>query len=101
MIPLNPLYEVVPVGKVPGNTGLFIALRNEGSWQELWWDGFKWKQYEFGKNYDDVTHYLRPLPPERMEEMIKNAVYIALNLSGEGYVDREYIAKKTLEKITL
>lgn len=83
MLPLNPLYEVVPCNKE-----LPAIDKSEPDWEILEWSedvfvntsngishGFYayrekvW--YSKGKPISDVVSWLRPLPPERMEEWVR------------------------------
>lgn len=72
MLPLNPLYEVVPVSEPPVVDGIYMTKwKGVPAWTEKEFKDGRWQtQFDWTGL---LTHYLRPLPPERMEEIIKLA----------------------------
>lgn len=83
MLPLNPLYEVVPFDKeLPESTQIYTVICP--GWQNVCrasYENGKWINRDFDINAwyerditEYVTHYLRPLPPERMEEWVRDLV---------------------------
>lgn len=73
MLPLNPLYEEVPVSEKPVVDGIYMTKwKGVPAWTEKefkdgrWQTRFDWTGL--------LTHWLRPLPPERMEEWVRNTV---------------------------
>lgn len=89
MLPLNPLYEVVPVTKetMPQKLQMVTVITNYNLWYRSFVDsnGEWWNRDKSELLYKDeaITHYLRPLPPERMEEMVMEIVGKAWDVSAE------------------
>lgn len=73
MLPLNPLYEVVPVSEPPVVDGIYMTKwKGVPAWTEKEFKDGRWQtQFDWTGL---LTHYLRPLPPERMEEWVREIV---------------------------
>ena len=70
MLPLNPLYEVVPVSEPPVVDGIYMTKwKGVPAWTEKEFKDGRWQtQFDWTGL---LTHWLRPLPPERMEEWVR------------------------------
>ena len=73
MLPLNPLYEVVPVSEPPVVDGIYMTKwKGVPAWTEKEFKDGRWQtQFDWTGL---LTHYLRPLPPERMEEWVREII---------------------------